>query len=161
MCEAPNKVPDTFLTPFSLGPVKLVPIEEIQREVDRIKRLRSGLRLSYSSIAVVAPLLDRVDRLEVEVDPGLVLPHDAHGTTPAPGRRSASCTIPLVPDPAAVLVANGRFRWNAELADRAASAPVLLAADGGANALAELGLRPNAVVGDLDGIAVPLEEGPK
>jgi thiamine pyrophosphokinase len=57
-----------------------------------------------------------------------------------------------VPDPAAVLVANGRFRWNAELADRAASAPVLLAADGGANALAELGLRPNAVVGDLDSI---------
>jgi hypothetical protein len=38
-----------------------------QREVDRIKRLRSGLHLSYSSIAVVAPLLDRVERLEVEV----------------------------------------------------------------------------------------------
>jgi chaperone modulatory protein CbpM len=38
-----------------------------KRAVDRIKRLRSGLHLSYSSIAVVAPLLDRVEHLEVEV----------------------------------------------------------------------------------------------
>jgi chaperone modulatory protein CbpM len=38
-----------------------------ERSLDRIKRLRSGLHLSYSSIAVVAPLLDRVQQLEVEV----------------------------------------------------------------------------------------------
>ena len=35
--------------------------------VARIRRLRSGLRLSYSAIAVVAPLIDRVDDLEVEL----------------------------------------------------------------------------------------------
>ncbi len=57
-----------------------------------------------------------------------------------------------MPDPVAVLVANGRFRWTVELAERAASATVLLAADGGANALADIGLRPDAVIGDLDSI---------
>lgn len=36
-------------------------------EVYRIQRLRTGLRLSYSAIAVVAPLLDRLDLLEEEV----------------------------------------------------------------------------------------------
>ncbi len=35
--------------------------------VARVRRLRSGLRLSYSSIAVVAPLLDRLDELEAEL----------------------------------------------------------------------------------------------
>ncbi len=35
--------------------------------VARIRRLRSGLRLSYSAIAVVAPLIERVDELEVEL----------------------------------------------------------------------------------------------
>jgi len=55
-------------------------------------------------------------------------------------------------DPVAVLVANGRFRWTVELAERAASATVLLAADGGANALADIGLRPDGVIGDLDSI---------
>lgn len=33
----------------------------------RIRRLRSGLRLSYSALAVVAPLIDRLDELEVEL----------------------------------------------------------------------------------------------
>ena len=51
-----------------------------------------------------------------------------------------------------LLVANGRFRWTAELVACAASATVLLAADGGANALADVGLRPEAVIGDLDSI---------
>lgn len=37
------------------------------RAVDRVRRLRSGLHLSYSAIAVVAPLIDRVDELEEEV----------------------------------------------------------------------------------------------
>ena len=32
--------------------------------VGRIRRLRSGLRLSYSAISVVAPLIDRIDELE-------------------------------------------------------------------------------------------------
>ena len=63
-----------------------------------------------------------------------------------------SCTIRVVPDPVPVLVANGRFRWTVELAERAATATVLLAADGGANALADIGLRPHAVIGDLDSI---------
>lgn len=35
--------------------------------VARVRRLRSGLRLSYSAIAVVVPLIDRVDELEVEL----------------------------------------------------------------------------------------------
>ncbi len=35
--------------------------------VGRILRLRSGLRLSYSAIAVVVPLIDRIDELEAEL----------------------------------------------------------------------------------------------
>lgn len=35
--------------------------------VGRIRRLRSGLRLSYSAITVVAPLIDRIDELENEL----------------------------------------------------------------------------------------------
>lgn len=35
--------------------------------VGRIRRLRTGLRLSYSAISVVAPLIDRIDELEDEV----------------------------------------------------------------------------------------------
>jgi thiamine pyrophosphokinase len=63
-----------------------------------------------------------------------------------------SCTIRIVSDPTAVLVANGRFRWTARLVARAESATVLLAADGGANALADVGLAPEVVIGDLDSI---------
>ncbi len=37
------------------------------KAVDRVRRLRSGLRLSYSAIAVVAPLIDRLDELEEEL----------------------------------------------------------------------------------------------
>ena len=36
-------------------------------EVGRIRRLRSGLRLSYSAIPVVAELIDRIDELETEL----------------------------------------------------------------------------------------------
>lgn len=35
--------------------------------VGRIRRLRTGLRLSYSAISVVAPLIDRIDELEAEL----------------------------------------------------------------------------------------------
>lgn len=35
--------------------------------VARVRRLRSGLRLSYSAIAAIAPLIDRVDELEIEL----------------------------------------------------------------------------------------------
>ena len=57
-----------------------------------------------------------------------------------------------MPSPPAVLVANGPLEWTEELAALAAAAETLLAADGGANHLARIGLRPSAVIGDLDSI---------
>ncbi|MDX2438195.1 MAG: thiamine diphosphokinase [Acidobacteriota bacterium] len=54
--------------------------------------------------------------------------------------------------PRAVLVANAPLRWTPRLTALAAGAHPLLAADGGANHLARIGLRPAAVIGDLDSI---------
>lgn len=52
-----------------------------------------------------------------------------------------------------VLVANAPLRWTSKLAEMAAEAQPLLAADGGANHLARIGLKPTEVIGDLDSIA--------
>lgn len=51
-----------------------------------------------------------------------------------------------------LLVANGTLQWSEALATRAAGARPLLAADGGANHLGRIGLRPEVVIGDLDSI---------
>ena len=47
----------------------------------------------------------------------------------------------------ALLVANGPVVWTETLAGLAAGATLLLAADGGANHLGRIGLRPAAVSG--------------
>jgi thiamine pyrophosphokinase len=52
----------------------------------------------------------------------------------------------------AVIVANAPWTWRPEHVALARDADLLLAADGGANHLAAVGLRPAAVVGDLDSI---------
>jgi thiamine pyrophosphokinase len=52
-----------------------------------------------------------------------------------------------------LLVAGAPLNWTPRLAAMAASAAPLLAGDGGADHLARLGLRPAAVIGDLDSIS--------
>jgi thiamine pyrophosphokinase len=52
-----------------------------------------------------------------------------------------------------LLVANSPLRWTVRLSRMAAAANPLLAADGGADHLARIGLRPQAVIGDLDSIS--------
>jgi thiamine pyrophosphokinase len=51
-----------------------------------------------------------------------------------------------------VLVANAPLQWTLELTAHASQAEPLLAADGGADHLARIGLRPAWVIGDLDSI---------
>lgn len=51
-----------------------------------------------------------------------------------------------------VIVANAPWAWTRATVALAGRAELLLAADGGANHLARIGLRPAAVVGDLDSI---------
>jgi thiamine pyrophosphokinase len=53
---------------------------------------------------------------------------------------------------ATVVVANAPWRWRARFVEIVQDADCLLAADGGANHLARIGVRPEAVVGDLDSI---------
>jgi thiamine pyrophosphokinase len=52
----------------------------------------------------------------------------------------------------AVLVANGPLEWSESLHRLCAESSNLFAADGGANHLARIGLRPAAVIGDLDSL---------
>ena len=46
-----------------------------------------------------------------------------------------------------VVVANGPMRWTPDLVQLAAGAQTLVAADGGANSLADVGLRPELLRG--------------
>ena len=52
----------------------------------------------------------------------------------------------------AIVVANAPLTWTVELARMVREADLVVAADGGANHLARIGVRPVAVVGDLDSI---------
>jgi thiamine pyrophosphokinase len=54
--------------------------------------------------------------------------------------------------PATIVVANAPFRWRVPFVEIVRTADCVLAADGGANHLARIGVRPEAVVGDLDSI---------
>jgi thiamine pyrophosphokinase len=49
-------------------------------------------------------------------------------------------------------VASAPWRWCAPFVELVGAAQIVLAADGGANHLARIGVRPDAVVGDLDSI---------
>jgi len=51
-----------------------------------------------------------------------------------------------------VVVANAPWRWRPDFVALVRRAWMVLAADGGANHLARIGVRPEAVVGDLDSI---------
>lgn len=63
------------------------------------------------------------------------------------------CTITIMARENVILVANAPLRWTPDLTALAASSDLLLAADGGADHLARIGLRPAAVIGDLDSIS--------
>ncbi|OYV89339.1 MAG: hypothetical protein B7Z68_12200, partial [Acidobacteria bacterium 21-70-11] len=52
----------------------------------------------------------------------------------------------------ALVVANAPWRWREEFVTLLRRSALVLAADGGANHLARVGVRPAAVVGDLDSI---------
>jgi thiamine pyrophosphokinase len=52
----------------------------------------------------------------------------------------------------AVVVGNAPLSWTPLLAEIAAAGTPLLAADGGANSLARIGLKPKLVIGDMDSI---------
>lgn len=51
-----------------------------------------------------------------------------------------------------VIVGNAPWQWSTRTVEAVRAADRLLAADGGANHLARIGIRPEAVVGDLDSI---------
>jgi thiamine pyrophosphokinase len=51
-----------------------------------------------------------------------------------------------------VIVASAPWRWRVPFVELVRGADSVLAADGGANHLARIGVRPDAVVGDLDSI---------
>jgi thiamine pyrophosphokinase len=51
-----------------------------------------------------------------------------------------------------VIVASAPLRWNERLVRLVRSADLVAAADGGANHLARIGVKPAAVIGDLDSI---------
>lgn len=72
MCELHPELLDRFVT---LGLLEVFTDSDGRRwferrqlaQVARVRRLRSGLGLSYSSICVVGPLIDRIDELEHEL----------------------------------------------------------------------------------------------
>lgn len=57
-----------------------------------------------------------------------------------------------------VVVANAPLRWDERLVRLVRSADLVVAADGGANHLARIGVAPAAVVGDLDSISPAVRE---
>ena len=55
--------------------------------------------------------------------------------------------------PGPILVANGALRWTEDLVALAEAGEPLLAADGGADHLARIGLMPDFVIGDFDSVS--------
>ena len=53
---------------------------------------------------------------------------------------------------ATVIVADAPWRWSTRFVTLVRRTPLLLAADGGANHLARIGVRPAAVIGDFDSL---------